>query len=194
MESVCNLNLLFELTTFADQNSITFMFDHSTFVPIKAFIFDVDGVLTDGKVLVTEQGEFLRSMSVRDGQAMKIAIKSGYSMYIITKGASVGVRKRLEILGITGIYDKLPEKVTAMKDILFKSGLQKEEILYMGDDLPDLALKPYVGVFACPNDAVPEVLASSDYISSIKGGDGCVRDVIEKVLKLHNNWYNEAHL
>ena len=178
--------------TFAVQSK--FMFNHSSFSTIKAFIFDVDGVLTDGKVLITEDGQFLRSMSVRDGQAMKIAIKTGYQMYIITKGASMGVRNRLELLGVSGIYDKLPEKVSAMQDILQKTGLQKEEILYMGDDLPDLALLPYVGVFTCPNDAVPEVLDKAHYISSIKGGDGCARDVIEKVLKLHNNWYNEAYL
>ena len=170
------------------------MFDHSKFSKIKAFILDVDGVLTDGKVMVTDSGEFWRTMSVRDGQAMKIALKSGYNIYIITKGWSSGVRKRLEILGVTGVYDKLQEKESAMKDILSNSTLAKEEILYMGDDLPDLALLPYSGIFSCPADAVPEVLEKADYISSLKGGDGCVREVIEKVLKLHGNWYNEAHL
>jgi 3-deoxy-D-manno-octulosonate 8-phosphate phosphatase (KDO 8-P phosphatase) len=170
------------------------MFNHASLLPIKAFVLDVDGVLTDGKVLVTEHGEFLRTMSVRDGQAMKIAIKSGYQMYIITKGASIGVRKRLEILGVTGIYDKLSEKVSAIQDVLATTNLMKEEILYMGDDLPDLTVLPYVGVFTCPNDAASEVLEKADYVSSIKGGDGCVRDIIEKVLKLHGNWYNEAHL
>lgn len=170
------------------------MFDHSKFTKIKAFILDVDGVLTDGKVMVTDNGEFWRTMSVRDGQAMKIALKSGYEIYIITKGWSSGVRKRLEILGVTAVYDRLQEKVSAMEDILSKSSLQKEEILYMGDDLPDLALHAYSGIFSCPNDAVNEVLDVADYISPFKGGDGCVRDVIEKVLKLHGKWYNEAYL
>ena len=97
-------------------------------------------------------------------------------------------------MGVTGVYDRLQEKVSAMEDILEKSNLKREEILYMGDDLPDLALLPYVGIFSCPKDAVTEVLEKAEYISPVKGGEGCVRDIIEKVLKLHGNWYNEAYL
>jgi 3-deoxy-D-manno-octulosonate 8-phosphate phosphatase (KDO 8-P phosphatase) len=169
-------------------------FDHSKFKLIKAFAFDVDGVLTDGKVLVTDQGEFLRIMSVRDGQAMKIALLSGYLIFIITKGASLGVRNRLELLKVTEVYDKVTNKLDIIKEIILKYGLIPEEILYMGDDLPDLDVFGEVGIAACPYDAVEEVIEQANFISDKKGGEGCVRDVVQRVLKSQGNWYNKANL
>jgi 3-deoxy-D-manno-octulosonate 8-phosphate phosphatase (KDO 8-P phosphatase) len=168
------------------------MFDHEKFKKITTFAFDVDGVLTDGKVLITEQGEFLRTMSVRDGQAMKLALLSGYKIFVITKGASLGVRTRLELLNITGVYDKVTDKKAAIKDIKKSYDLTSDEILYMGDDLPDLDVFDDVGIAACPDDAVEEVINASDFISEKKGGEGCVRDVIQRVLKSRHDWYDKT--
>ncbi len=151
-------------------------------------ILDVDGVLTDNTVLVTENGELLRKMTVRDGQAIKIAMAKGLHFAIITKGASKGVRDRLSALGIEDIYDRLSEKSDAFEDMVRKYKWHKDELLYMGDDIPDLVLKDKVSIFACPNDAIPEVLEVADYISPFKGGNGCVREVIERTLKIQKKW------
>lgn len=170
------------------------MLDHAKFKSITTFILDVDGVLTDGKVLITEQGEFLRMMSVKDGQAMKLAIGSGYNIFIITKGASLGVRKRLEILGVSHVYDKVTNKLAALEEIMSNHNITQDQILYMGDDLPDIICLKKAGIAACPADAVPEVQEVSQYIAQAKGGDGCVREVIERVMKVQGKWYDPNHL
>lgn len=170
------------------------MLDHAKFTNITTFILDVDGVLTDGKVLITEQGEFLRMMSVKDGQAMKLAIGGGYNIFIITKGASLGVRKRLEILGVNNVYDKVTNKLVALEEIMLKHEITQDQILYMGDDLPDIICLQKAGIAACPADAVPEVQKISHYIAQAKGGDGCVREVIERVMKVQGKWYDPNHL
>lgn len=162
--------------------------DHSKLNQIKAFFLDVDGVLTDGSVIVTEAGELLRTMSVKDGQALKYALDKGYFIAIITKGKSKGVRLRLQDLGIQHIYDNLSTKADTIRDIIETHDLKREEILYIGDDIPDLKAKDLVGVFACPSDAEPEVLHNADYISPKGGGKGCVRDVLRRVLKIQSNW------
>lgn len=162
--------------------------DYSKFQKISTFIFDVDGVFTDGNVLVTEAGEMLRTMSTRDGQAVRYAIDTGYKVIIITKGFSEGVRKRFEFLDVTDMYDKLKEKTAAFHMAMEKYKLTKEELLYMGDDLPDVPLLRLVNLPSCPCDAVHEVLEISEYISPFKGGDGCVRDVIEKVMRVQGKW------
>ncbi|HMT53418.1 MAG TPA: 3-deoxy-D-manno-octulosonate 8-phosphate phosphatase [Saprospiraceae bacterium] len=162
--------------------------DHSLFNYITTFVFDVDGVFTNGEVIVTESGELLRTMSTRDGQAVKIAMENGYQVAIITKGFSTGVRKRFELLGIPYIYDKLAEKTAAFDDLAGKLSLKKQEILFMGDDIPDLVLYDKVGISACPADAAPENLQKAMYISPNKGGHGCVREVIERVMRLQGKW------
>lgn len=162
--------------------------DHSKFRLITTFIFDVDGVLTDGSLLVTEEGHMLRKMSVRDGQALKIALDQNYRVIIITKGASKGVRNRLSALGISDIFDRLSEKETAFVKVTEKYNLVKDEMLYMGDDLPDLKLIDKVGIFSCPSDACRDVLSKAAYISPIQGGKGCVRDVIERVMRVKKSW------
>ncbi|NNF33095.1 MAG: 3-deoxy-D-manno-octulosonate 8-phosphate phosphatase [Saprospiraceae bacterium] len=162
--------------------------DHSKFNQIKAFFLDVDGVLTDGSVIVTESGELLRTMSVKDGQALKYALDKGYFIAIITKGKSKGVRVRLAGLGIKHINDNLTTKADTIRDLIHIHRLKKEEVLYMGDDIPDLKAKGLVGIFACPSDAEPEVLKNADYISPKGGGKGCVREVLRRVLKIQSNW------
>jgi 3-deoxy-D-manno-octulosonate 8-phosphate phosphatase (KDO 8-P phosphatase) len=162
--------------------------DFSKLYHITTFLFDVDGVFTDGNVIVTEAGEMLRTMSTRDGQAVKIALDAGYKVIIITKGFSEGVRKRFEVLGVTEVYDRLKEKTTAFNDACEKYNLNKEELLYMGDDIPDLPLMDMVSIATCPADAISEVIDKADYISPYKGGQGCVRDIVEKVMRLQGKW------
>ncbi len=166
--------------------------DFSKLNHITTFIFDVDGVFTDGNVLVTEAGEMLRTMSTRDGQAVRYAVDAGYKVVIITKGFSEGVRKRFEFLGVTEMYDKLKEKVSAFNDVVSKYNLSKGEILFMGDDLPDHPLMALAGIPTCPFDAVPEIINAVEYISPYKGGEGCVRDVIEKVMRVQDKWPGQS--
>jgi 3-deoxy-D-manno-octulosonate 8-phosphate phosphatase (KDO 8-P phosphatase) len=162
--------------------------DYSKFSTITTFIFDVDGVFTNSEVLVMENGDMLRVMNTRDGQAVRYALEAGYHVCVITKGASEGVRKRFEYLGVTDIYDKLKDKQDAFLHLVDKYKLKKEEMLYMGDDIPDLVLFPLVGLACCPKDAVVDVINRAEYISPYQGGGGCVRDVIEKVMRLQEKW------
>ena len=155
---------------------------------IKAFIFDVDGVLTDGIVHVTESGDQLRQFNIKDGYALQLAIKRGYKIAIISGGRSEGVRLRLMGLGITDIFLGIDSKVKVYNGFVSNHQLQAEDILYMGDDIPDLAVMKLVGLAVCPADAVEEIKAISTYISPRNGGKGCVRDVIEKVLKIQHKW------
>lgn len=164
------------------------MMDHSKFNRIKAFLFDVDGVFTNSQVLVQDDGSLLRMMNVRDGQGVKIALEAGYHIAAITKGRSPGVHLRLKDLGLEEVYDGLSEKTLVYAKFMAKHRLSAEEVLYMGDDIPDMDLFSKVGVAACPNDAAHEVLDSADYISPLKGGEGCVREILEKVMRIQGNW------
>ncbi len=156
---------------------------------VRAFVFDVDGVLTDNGLLVTETGEFLRTMNVRDGQALKWAVAAGYPIGIITGGTSEGVKKRFtQQLGISEYYSGIKDKAVAFQSFMQRTGIQSTEICYMGDDLPDLPPMRKSALACCPFDAVQEVMAASDYISPLRGGAGCVRDVLEKVMKLQGKW------
>ena len=155
---------------------------------VKAFIFDIDGVLTNNEILVTEAGELLRTMNVRDGQAIKWAIQAGYPIAVITGGRSEGAKKRLTDLGIQEYYSGVHDKMVAFQSFMQRSGIMPTEICYMGDDLPDLPVLRKVSLSVCPADAVPEVKAACDYISSIQGGHGCVREIIENVMKLQGKW------
>jgi len=155
---------------------------------VRAFVFDVDGILTNNEVLVTEVGELLRTMNVRDGQAIKWAIRAGYPVGIITGGRSEGVKKRLTDLGVEEYYSGIGEKLPAFQSFLQRTGKQALEVCYMGDDLPDLPVLRKVVLSACPSDAVPEVLEICDYVSPLRGGAGCARDLIEKVMKLQGKW------
>lgn len=157
---------------------------------ISTFIFDVDGVFTDGNVIVLTDGEMLRTMNVKDGYALKTALTKGYNVCIITGGTNEGVKKRLTGLGVTDMYMGAHLKIEALNDYLTKHSIDVKNILYMGDDIPDIPPMQAVGLSACPQDAVPEVKAISTYISHKTGGHGCVRDVIEQVLKVRGDWTN----
>lgn len=156
---------------------------------ITTFVFDVDGVFTDGSLLVTTTGEMLRKMNVKDGYALKTALVKGYKVCIISGGTNEGVRERLSALGVTDIYLGAHEKENPFQDFLSKNKITAEEVLYMGDDIPDIPVMNLVGLATCPQNAVPEVKGVSRYISHKNGGEGCVRDVIEQVLKVRGDWY-----
>jgi len=155
---------------------------------VHTFLFDIDGVLTNSQVLVLEDGKLLRSMSIRDGYAIKRAVREGYRVAIITGGKSQGVKDRLKNLGVTDIYLDQSRKKEALDELIDLYDLETQGILYMGDDLPDLEVMRMVGLPACPKDAAPEILEISQYVSPYGGGEGCARDVIEKVLRLRGHW------
>ncbi len=155
---------------------------------VSTFIFDVDGVLTDGSLLVMPDGEFLRRMNIKDGYAMALAVKRGYRIAIISGGHSTGVPVRLRRLGIEEVFMGVENKLKVYDQLLEKYSLTDEQVLFMGDDIPDLPLIKRCGVPCCPADAVTEILQKSIYVSLKEGGQGCVRDVIEQVLRLHGNW------
>ena len=163
----------------------------SLFKSIKAFIFDIDGVMTNGQVHVLESGEHYRTFYIRDGYGLEKAREANYQLCVITGGGHAGVKKRLENLKFQHIFAGLggQDKLTTYLALLEKLGLQEEEILYMGDDVPDLKIlsRPKV-LSTCPADAIPEIQSIVKYVSPHKGGEGAVRDVIEKVMKLQGTW------
>jgi len=156
---------------------------------INTFIFDVDGVFTDGTLHITETGEMLRKMNVKDGYALKTALQKGYNVCIITGGTNEGVRKRLRGLGVTDIYMGAHLKAEPLQEYYDVYDIRPENSLYMGDDLPDIPPMQLTALPCCPQDAVPEVKAIAKYISHRNGGEGCVRDVIEQVLKVRGDWH-----
>lgn len=158
---------------------------------IDTFIFDIDGVMTSCHILVTTQGELLRTMNVRDGFAIKQALKQGFRICIITGGNNQGAKIRFEDLGVTDIYMGNNDKIKPFTAYVNKYGINPENILYMGDDIPDVAPMKAVGVPTCPQDACPEVKKIAIYVSHLNGGYGCVRDVIEQVLKVQGKWEEE---
>lgn len=163
---------------------------------VEAFIFDVDGVLTDGSVTLLPDGEQTRSMNIKDGYALQLAAKKGYKIAIISGGRSEAVRKRLNGLGIYDVYLGADYKKEAFDEFVLTYNLTEDKILYMGDDMPDLECMLSVGVATCPADSAPEIKNASIYVSPIGGGKGCVRDVIEQVMKVQGKWEigNSANL
>ena len=155
---------------------------------ITTFIFDVDGVLTDGSVHVTNEGEMLRTMNIRDGYALKAAIDSGYNVCIISGGSNEGVRIRLRNLGVADIHLGTPDKVKTFNEYTTLYSINPEQVLYMGDDIPDYHVMKLVGLPTCPQDSSPEIKTISKYISHKNGGKGAVRDVIEQVMKVQGKW------
>jgi 3-deoxy-D-manno-octulosonate 8-phosphate phosphatase (KDO 8-P phosphatase) len=159
------------------------------FKRITTFIFDVDGVLTDGTVLVLDNGLQARRMHIKDGFALQMAVKNGYRILIISGGNSPQVIQRLNRLGITDVHMSILDKKIFVEEYMTMNNLKAEEVIYMGDDLPDLPAMHSVGLACCPADAVHEVREAVQYISSVNGGLGCVRDVIEKVLRPNDHWH-----
>jgi len=160
---------------------------------VKAFAFDIDGVFTDGTIIIHPSGELLRTSNTRDGYAVHVAVEQGFPVAIISGGKSDAVQERFQGLGVTDIYFGITDKLEALEDFRFKYGLELSNILYMGDDLPDYEVMQHVGIPTCPRDAVPEIQQISAYISTFTGGKGCVRDVIEQALRVNGKWGPSAN-
>lgn len=155
---------------------------------VKAFAFDVDGVLSSSNVLVDERGVIYRNANTRDGYALQQAVRAGYPIAIITSCTHEGVRLRYGEIGISDIYLGARNKAEAMDDFCAKRGLSLENVLYMGDDVPDYAVMQRVGMPTCPVDAITEIQRIAKYVSPYGAGAGCVRDVVEQVMRLHGKW------
>lgn len=155
---------------------------------ITTLIFDVDGVLTDGSITVTSNGDLYRTMHTKDGYALKTSIDLGFHVCIISGGSNEGVRKRLQGLGIKDIFLGTHQKVKVLEEYLAKNNIKKSQVLYMGDDIPDYKVMKMVALPCAPQDAVPEIKEIAKYVSHKKGGKGCVREIIEQVLKVQGKW------
>ncbi len=164
------------------------MSPYSLFSKIKGVILDIDGVCTNNRILVTDQGEFLRTMNVRDGYAIKKSIEKGIQVGIISGGKSEGTRKRFELLGVKDLFLGVSNKAEAFVALISEWKIPADQIAYMGDDCPDISVLKMVGLPSCPADAVPEVIPLARYISPMNGGDGCVRDLLEKILQAQGLW------
>lgn len=158
---------------------------------IKAFIFDVDGVLSPNSIPLSLTGEPMRMVNIKDGYAINLAVKHGYSVAIITGADTENIRIRFSRLGVKDIYMKSRVKITDLNDYMQKTGFKPEEILYSGDDLPDYHVMKVVGLAVAPADAAPEIKGVAQYISHCKGGDGVARDVIQQVMKAQGKWMGD---
>jgi len=157
-------------------------------VRVKAFIFDIDGVLSMQTISLNSFGVPNRTVNLRDGYAMQLAVRKGYYIGVISGSSSKEYQKRLKLLGVKDIYLNSRAKLDHFNIFLKKHNINKSDVLFMGDDIPDFEVMKKAGVAACPSDADSEIKQVAAYISDKKGGEGCVRDVIEQVLRLHNNW------
>jgi 3-deoxy-D-manno-octulosonate 8-phosphate phosphatase (KDO 8-P phosphatase) len=158
------------------------------FKNIKLFVLDVDGVLTDGSLILLDNGEMARRMNIKDGYALQLVIKKGYEILIISGGTSLAVKLRLQKLGIKNIHLSVKNKQAILSQFIAENNYTQEQVLYMGDDVPDVLPMRMAGLACAPADAAQEVKSIAHYISPISGGNGCVRDVIEKVLRLNEDW------
>lgn len=155
---------------------------------VTTFIFDYDGVMTDGTVYMDSNGDPLRTSNVKDGYALQLASKLGYHVAVISGAVVTNITKRLNSLGVQDVFTGIPDKVVKLKAYMEQYGLQPEQIVYMGDDIPDLPVMRSVGVAACPADAAPEIRQICHFVSERPGGRGCVRDIIEQTLKVQGKW------
>lgn len=158
---------------------------------ITTFCFDVDGVFTDGVVILHPDGEQMRTANVRDGYAVQLAVKKGYRIAIITGGRSEAVKTRFEGLGVKDVFLGSSNKVSVFHEFLVQNGIRSSEVCYMGDDIPDLRVMSEAGLAACPQDASYEIKDISAYISPFPGGKGCVRDILEQTMKVQGKWLDD---
>lgn len=159
------------------------------YAQLKLMVFDLDGVLTNGKILLQGDGEWLREMDIKDGYAIQHAIKNGISIAIITGSHSIPVALRLKKLGVNLFFQNNKHKGECLSQIMLELGLERHQVLFMGDDIPDLEAFSVAGLTACPSDAVREIKQQANVISTKPGGDGCVREIIEKVMLVQNTWH-----
>ena len=161
---------------------------------VTTFVFDLDGVLTDGSFTLLPGGVMARRMNVKDGYALQLAIKKNYRVVVISGSTSEEAVQRLHRLGVKDVYMKVLDKVAVLQEYLTQHNLSWSEVLFMGDDIPDAEVSRRAGIACCPNDAVQELKEAAAYISHLNGGLGCCRDVIEKVLKLRGDWNEDTHI
>ena len=159
---------------------------------IKAIIFDIDGVLSAETITLSSEGEPLRTVNIKDGYAIQLAMKLGLRIAIMTGAKTQAVRRRYEGLGVEDIYIGCSVKIKTYDEFLQKYGLTDDEVMFMGDDIPDLEIMRRVGCPVCPKDACPEIKEASIYVSERKGGYGCGRDVIEQTLRAQGKWVMNA--
>ncbi len=155
---------------------------------IEAMIFDVDGVMTDGRIIPTAEGDFIRCYNCKDGYALAYAIRHGYRVCVITGGYGKILERRLRMLGMQDFYIDCMDKITTLREYMKKYNLNPENVLYMGDDIPDLECMREVGMPVCPADSAAEVIECSRYVSEFEGGRGAVRDIVEQVLRARGDW------
>lgn len=155
---------------------------------IEAMIFDVDGVMTDGRIIPTAEGDFIRCYNCKDGYALAYAIRHGYRVCVITGGYGKILERRLRMLGMQDFYIDCMDKITTLREYMNKYNLNPENVLYMGDDIPDLECMREVGMPVCPADSAAEVIECSRYVSEFEGGRGAVRDIVEQVLRARGDW------
>ena len=154
----------------------------------------MDGVLTNGEVIVMPNGVLVRKMNIKDGYALQLAIKKGYDVWIISGGNSIEVQDRLQKLGIKEVHMSVTDKAILVKKLAAANKVKLDNVLYMGDDMPDYEAMKIAGIAACPNDAAYDIKNIANYIALAKGGEGCAREVIEKVLKLNDHWDLADHI
>lgn len=159
---------------------------------IRAFVFDVDGVFTNGGITIDNSGDFTRTYNAKDGYAISYALRVGYPVCIITGGRGKSLEIRFKMLGVTRVHIYCMNKIEKLKEFMDEFDLRPEEVLFMGDDIPDIEAMRHVGMAVCPADAVSEVIEVSRYVSQYKGGEGCVRDVVEQVLRARGDWAKDS--
>ena len=155
---------------------------------IEAFVFDVDGVFTDGCIIPLPEGDFLRAYNAKDGYAVTYALRAGYKIGIITGGYGKALEIRFKLLNVTQFHQGCTSKIEHLREFMAEFSLRPEQVMYMGDDLPDIECLRHVGMPVCPADAAPEVQNVCRYVSQFNGGGGCVRDIIEQVLRARGDW------
>jgi 3-deoxy-D-manno-octulosonate 8-phosphate phosphatase (KDO 8-P phosphatase) len=158
---------------------------------VNTFVFDYDGVMTDGKLILLHDDKPLRTANVKDGYALQLAVKLGFNVVIISGGISRSVENRFEALKVKDVFLGVSDKLAVFEQYLKNKNIKPEEVVYMGDDIPDYKVMKKAGIPVCPADATEEIKNISVYISDKKGGEGCVRDIIEQVLKVQGKWMTE---
>ncbi len=157
---------------------------------IKAFVFDFDGVMTDGSVWTVNDTDLVRCGNTKDGYAIQYAVKKGYTIALISGATAKSINLRMQSLGVTQIYTGCPNKLKTYREFLKANNLEEHQVVCMGDDIPDFEIMSHCGVAACPADAATEIKEIADYISLYKGGQGCVRDILEQTMRLQGQWFH----